>query len=104
MASAPAARYSLARLHRVVEAVDAACVGAGDDHEIGVALRRDGRADLGGHCLGLDKRLARKMPAAFGHLLIFEMNARRACLFEQPNRAFDVERLAEPGVGVAKQR
>ncbi len=44
------------------------------------------------------------MTAAFGQLLIFEMDARHAGILEQSHGSLDVERLAEAGVSVAQQR
>ena len=57
--------------HGVVEAVDAAGIGAGDDHEVRVLPRRNRRPHLGGHYRRLDQALAGKVAAAFWQLLIF---------------------------------
>ena len=63
-----------------------------------------GRAQLRCHLLGANKLLARQVPAALGHDLVFQMDARGARFLEEPHRAFDVQRFAETRVGVAQQR
>ena len=52
----------------------------------------------------VDQRLAREVPAALRHFLVFEVNPRDARRLEQPDGALDVQRFAEAGVGVAEQR
>ena len=46
----------------------------------------------------------RKVPAPFGHFLVFEMNPRDTGRLEQREPSVDVHRLAEARVRVAKQR
>ena len=89
--------------HGVVEAVDPAGVGAGDDDEI-ASRRRRRRPAPWRPSLPARPGLARQVAAALGQLLIFQVDTRHAGRLEQPHRPLDVQRFAEAGVGVAKQR
>ena len=85
--------------------VDAAGIGAGDDDQVVHRRGRRRRRGALAHIASVvDERLAREMAAALGQFLVFELNCGRAGRFELDDRSFDVERLAEAGVGVDDQR
>ncbi len=86
--------------HGLVEIDDRASVGAGDDRELRFAPRRDGGANLRQKRLAIDDPLVVEMAAAFGELLILEMDRSHARSFELANGASDVQLVAVTGVGV----
>ena len=88
--------------HGIGVARHASRIGSGDNYEIRISTRCHRRADFPDHHLGIDERFTGKVAAPLGHLLIFEVNARDTGLLEEANRAFDVQTLAEAGVGIAK--
>ena len=94
----------LGAANRVLKAGYAAGIGAGDDDEVRIVPGRDGRTQLGGHCLRLDQLLAGQMAATLGKLLILEMNAGHAGRLEQADGALDIEGFAKAGIGVAQER
>ena len=103
--SAPAFAIGLAAPDRFVEAQARRRVGARDDDEIGIAARGERRFDLADVLVHFDDRpRARKMPAALGRDLVFEMDRRNARRFELRDRAAHVHRVAVAGVGVADER
>lgn len=100
----PGVEVQLRPTHRVVEPGDAARVRSSDDDERRVAPRRDRRSHLRHHHLGLGERLPGEVPAPLRHHLVFKVNPRDASGLKEPHSALDVQRLAEPGVGVAEER
>ena len=73
--------------------------GRGD---VVVAAGGDGGTNLRGHHLRFDQRLTRKVAAPFRHLLVFEVEAGDAGLFEQPHRPLDVQGFPETRVRIAQ--
>ena len=82
----------------------AAGVGAADDHEVVVAARVGGGADLLGVLLGGNDALALEVAALLRPLLIFEDDPRHPGLHALAHRARDVERVAVPRVHVGHER
>jgi len=58
---------------RIVDAGDGDRVGARDEHQVRVAPRRHGGAQLAHHLVGPDQRLAAHVPALLGHHLVLEL-------------------------------
>ncbi len=77
-------------------------ITAGDDHELRIPPGADRSPKFGDHLLRADEALARQMPAPFGHLLVFQMQAGQTGRLEQPHGAFDRRPFAEPGVGIGE--
>ncbi len=89
---------------RLVDAVDRQAVGAGDDHEVLVGPRRDGRLQLADHLAGRDHVLALHVAAALGRLLVLQVDARHAARLVVVHRADHVDRVAVAGVGICDHR
>ena len=89
---------------RVVEVRDAHRVGARDDEEVGVAARREHRAQLLLHLFGGNQLLAREVSALFRHGLVFEMQHGSAGFLPQLDRALRVEHAAVARVCVREHR
>ena len=52
----------------------------------------------------IDERFARKMAAALGQLLVFQLDRGRAGRFQLDDRSLDVQRLAEARIGIDDHR
>ncbi len=63
-----------------------------------------GGSHLGAHGIRRDERFAGEVAAAFGQLLVFELNRGGAGPLQFDDGAFDVGRVAEAGVGVDDHR
>jgi hypothetical protein len=59
---------------RIVNAADAAGISASNDDKVTLSPGSRGRTNLCGHRGRLDELLARKVAAALGKLLVFQMN------------------------------
>ena len=88
----------------LIEAKARACIGAGNDEEVGIASRLRGDPDLLHHVLDGDDAAPRRMPALLGHLLVFELDRAAAGVFVALHRVADVEEAAEARIRVADQR
>src|SRR5262249_59843578 len=69
-------------------------VGARDHQRLSRAPRIERRLDLAGHLGRRDEDLAVEVAAAFGKILVLELNGARPRAFEQAHGAPDVEGIA----------
>ena len=94
----------LGALKRRLEPEHLAGVGAGDDEQRVVGAGVEGGVQLGHHLGRRDDLLAGEVAAALGEGLILELNRVGAAPLERLHGPTDVQRSAEPGVGVDDDR
>ena len=81
-------------------AVDGNGIGPGNDHGIGVLSGMDGGANFGDHFFFCDDLLAFHMAAAFGHDLVFQLDAGNTGHFVFRDGADDIQSVAVAIVSV----
>ena len=91
-------------LDGVVEAIDAARVGARDDDEIGIGARRQRGFEFSFHLRQWDDFFAVEMAAALGRDLVLDMNGSDANAFELTHGAHQIDGIAVAGVGIGDHR
>ncbi len=100
----PGIHQRLGPVDRGIEPVDGRDVGARHDEEVRVATRVDGGADALERGVLVDHGLAVEVAAALRVDLVLDVRAGEARVLERLDRAGDVHRLAEAGVGVDDRR
>ena len=91
-------------MHRAFEILKRARIGPRDDEKIAIAFGGHGCANLRRHLLGFDETFARQMSATFRKFLVFEMTTGQSGALQFVNRASDIFRAAETGIGIHDRR
>ena len=87
-----------------IQAFDVFCIGARHDEKILVPTRVDRGIYFLHHRVPADQQLIVEMTAALGQYLILDMASGKTRLLQLADRACDVHRLAEAGIGVDQRR